>query len=97
MTTEQSAHQQERVAALSESVRLTQLKFEDGLVDYFEVMVSQNDLFAAQLSLANLQAARLNQVVSVYQAMGGGWVDIADSLTPVSMSRNSEAVSPQSK
>ncbi|MEX3946118.1 hypothetical protein AB4Y44_42985, partial [Paraburkholderia sp. BR10937] len=33
-----------------------------------------------------LQASRYNQVISVYQAMGGGWVDIADSHTPVSLS-----------
>lgn len=97
MTIEQTVSQQQRVDALRKSARLTQLKFEDGLVDYFEVLVSENDLFAAQLSLANLQAARLNQVVSVYQAMGGGWVDIADSVTPVSLSGKQTGNSAQTR
>jgi multidrug efflux system outer membrane protein len=97
LTIEQTVSQQQRVDALRESARLSQLKFEDGLIDYFEVLVSENDLFAGQLSLANLQAARLNQVVSVYQAMGGGWVDIADSATPVSLSGRQTGNSAQSR
>ena len=27
-------------------------------------------------------ADRYTQLINVYQAMGGGWVDIADSMTP---------------
>ncbi|WP_233870488.1 efflux transporter outer membrane subunit [Paraburkholderia adhaesiva] len=83
-TVEQTDLQQERVNALREYARLSRLKFEDGLIGYLEVLVSENDLFSAELSLANLQASRYNQVISVYQAMGGGWVDMAASLAPVS-------------
>jgi len=60
--------------------------FRDGLIGYLEVLVSENDLFSAELALASLQASRFNQVIGVYQAMGGGWVDIADSRTPVALS-----------
>lgn len=94
-TTEQAARQQERVDALREYARLSSLKFEDGLIGYLEVLVSENDLFSAELSLANFQAARFNQVISVYQSMGGGWVDIADSMTPVSLSQNRKGTSVQ--
>ncbi|MEM5448804.1 efflux transporter outer membrane subunit [Paraburkholderia guartelaensis] len=86
MTIEQTALQQQRVDALREYARFSRLKFEDGLIGYLEVLISENDLFSAELALANLQASRYNQVISVYQAMGGGWVDIADSRTPVSLS-----------
>jgi outer membrane protein, multidrug efflux system len=85
-TNEQVVLQQERVNALREYARLSRLKFENGLIGYLDVLVSENDLFAAELSLASLTAQRYSQVVSVYQAMGGGWVDIADSLTPVPLS-----------
>ncbi|MFC0396860.1 efflux transporter outer membrane subunit [Paraburkholderia rhizosphaerae] len=84
-TIEQTDFQQQRVDALREFARLSRLKFEDGLIGYLDVLVSENDLFAAELSLASLQASRYIQVISVYQAMGGGWVDIADSHTPVSL------------
>ena len=43
---------------------------------------SEVDLFSVELTLASLSVQRYTQVVSVYQAMGGGWVDQADALTP---------------
>ncbi|MDM0011304.1 efflux transporter outer membrane subunit [Variovorax sp. J22P168] len=74
--------QRERVRQLREFARLSRLKFENGLVGYLEVLISDNELFAAELNFVNLQAARYTQAVNVYQAMGGGWVDVADGLTP---------------
>ncbi|MCC8396848.1 efflux transporter outer membrane subunit [Paraburkholderia sp. MMS20-SJTR3] len=96
-TSEQTASQQERVDALREYARLSNLKFEDGLIGYLEVLVSENDLFAAELSLASLQAARFNQVIGVYQSVGGGWVDIASSLSsvPLSADRTTGLVQPK--
>ncbi len=76
------AFQRDRVAALREFARLARLKFENGLVGYLEVLIADNELFAAELNLVNLQANRYTQAVNVYQAMGGGWVDLADSMTP---------------
>jgi len=46
------------------------------------VLVAENELFAAELASVGLQAARYSQMVGVYQAMGGGWVDIAADLAP---------------
>ena len=81
-TIEGAALQRERVVQLRESARLSRLKFESGLVGYLEVLVAETDLFQAELALAALMTDRYNQVVNVYQTMGGGWVDIADSMTP---------------
>lgn len=81
-TIESLAFQRERVISLREFARLSRLKFESGLIGYLEVLVAETDLFAAELALASLTSDRYTQVVNVYQAMGGGWVDIADSMTP---------------
>jgi outer membrane protein, multidrug efflux system len=81
-TSRQVVLQQERVNSLSNYTRLSRLRFEGGLIGFFEVQVAENDLFSAQLSLAGFRAQRLNQFISVYQAMGGGWVDLADRHTP---------------
>jgi multidrug efflux system outer membrane protein len=75
--------QQERVNSLRIYARLSWHKYEAGLIGYLEVQISEVDLFSAELALANLRAQRYAQAVSVYQAMGGGWVDKADALTPV--------------
>ena len=69
--------------ALTQFARLARLRFDSGQTSYLEVQISENDLFAAELALASLRAQGYTQVVSVYQAMGGGWVDQADALTPV--------------
>ncbi len=71
-----------RVDALREVARLSRLKFDKGVAGYLEVLIAENELFAAELASASLLATRYSQLVSVYQAMGGGWVDIADSLAP---------------
>jgi multidrug efflux system outer membrane protein len=81
-TIEGVGFQRERVVQLREFARLSRLKFESGLIGYLEVLVADTELFAAELTLASLTTDRYTQVVNVYQAMGGGWVDIADSMTP---------------
>jgi outer membrane protein, multidrug efflux system len=74
--------QQERVDALREFARLAKLRFDKGVAGYLDVLVAENELFAAELSTVRLQADRYAQVVNVYQAMGGGWVDIATATAP---------------
>jgi len=79
---EEVAMQGLRVDALREFARLSRLKFDKGVAGYLEVLIAENELFAAELASASLLAARYAQLVGVYQAMGGGWVDIAGSLAP---------------
>jgi multidrug efflux system outer membrane protein len=79
---EEVARQKQRVVSLREFARLSRLKFEKGIASYLEVLVAENELFAAELSAVNLLAQRYIQLVNVYQAMGGGWVDIAGSIAP---------------
>jgi multidrug efflux system outer membrane protein len=79
---EEVAMQGARVDALREFARLSRLKFDKGVAGYLEVLVAENELFAAELASVSLLAARYAQLVNVYQAMGGGWVDIAGSMTP---------------
>jgi multidrug efflux system outer membrane protein len=71
-----------RVQALREFARLSQLRFDKGIANYVEVLVAENELFAAELANARVQGERYAQVVAVYQAMGGGWVDFANAATP---------------
>jgi multidrug efflux system outer membrane protein len=77
---EEVERQAERVAALREFARLSKLKFDKGVAGYLEVLVAENELFAAELASVRLLADRYIQVVNVYQAMGGGWVTLADSI-----------------
>jgi multidrug efflux system outer membrane protein len=79
---EEVARQQQRVVSLREFARLSQLRFDKGVASYLEVLVAENELFAAELATVSLLAQRHIQIVNVYQAMGGGWVDVAGSFAP---------------
>ena len=74
--------QRERAVALREFARLSRLRFDKGVSGYLEVLLAENELFAAEIASVGQQAARYTQLVNVYQAMGGGWVDIATAAAP---------------
>ena len=74
--------QRERVLSLREFARLAKLRFDKGVSGYLEVLVAENELFAAELASVSLQASRYAQIVNVYQAMGGGWVETAAESAP---------------
>jgi ABC-type transport system substrate-binding protein len=42
-------------------------------VGYFEVLEAQQQLFPAEISLAQVQLNQLLTVVTLYRALGGGW------------------------
>jgi multidrug efflux system outer membrane protein len=69
--------QQGRVDALGEFARLASLRFDNGMTSYIDVLIAENELFLAELTATRLKAERQAQVINVYRAMGGGWVDIA--------------------
>jgi multidrug efflux system outer membrane protein len=74
--------QRKRVEALREFARLSRLRFDKGVSGYLEVLVAENELFAAELAAVGLQAERYTQLINVYQSVGGGWVDIASAIAP---------------
>jgi multidrug efflux system outer membrane protein len=83
---EEAAAQAKRVAALREYARLSRIKFDNGYASYLEVLYAENELFGAELSAVRSQADGYGQLVAVYKAMGGGWLDTAAALAPVPQS-----------
>jgi multidrug efflux system outer membrane protein len=79
---EEFTAQRGRVESLREFARLARLRFDKGVAGYLDVLVAENELFAAELASVGLQAGRYTQLVNVYQAVGGGWVDVAADMAP---------------
>jgi multidrug efflux system outer membrane protein len=73
-TREQRGEEEKLVTALSESVRLSTLRYRGGLDSYLQVLDAERNLFAGQLDLAQLRLLELQSVVQLYRALGGGWV-----------------------
>ena len=80
-----------RVQALREFARLSRLRFDKGIASYLDVLVAENELFAAEIANVRVLSERYAQVIAVYQAMGGGWVDLANERTPQPVSAVSAA------
>jgi outer membrane protein, multidrug efflux system len=66
---------QDTVADLQESVRLSNLRYSGGTTTYLEVLDGQRALFAAELELAQARGAEYQSLVQLYRALGGGWQD----------------------
>jgi multidrug efflux system outer membrane protein len=79
-TSEQHAALARRAGALREYARLSRLRFDAGAASYLEVLYAENELFGAELSAVGALSERYAEVINVYKAMGGGWVDLADPL-----------------
>ena len=62
-----------RVTALKDTLRLTELRYNNGYSGYLEVLSAQRDLSQAQFALIDTQRSHLNALVGLYKAVGGGW------------------------
>ena len=66
--------QQENVVAdLAESVRLSIMRYRGGTTNYLEVLDGQRSLFSAQLTLAQARGNEYQSLVQLYKVLGGGW------------------------
>jgi multidrug efflux system outer membrane protein len=74
--------QDRRVAALREYARLSRRKFDNGYASYLEVLYAENELFSAELAAVSSRVQSYTQIVAVYTAMGGGWLDDAARVAP---------------
>ncbi len=79
---EQLDAQNRLVKALSEYAKLARLQFDGGYTSYTTVLQAEQQLFPAELNQATIRAQLYASYVAMYQALGGGWVDQADELSP---------------
>lgn len=68
-----------QVRVLEQYVSLATLRYLEGEVDYLNVLDAERSLFNAQLSDIQALADSLNSVVSLYSALGGGWINDVDA------------------
>jgi multidrug efflux system outer membrane protein len=72
-TREFRAAQEERTRANRGAANLASIRYEGGVTSYLEVLYNEQELFTAELNLAQARLDELLSVVSLYRALGGGW------------------------
>ena len=65
--------QEQLVADLEESVRLSIMRYQGGTTTYLEVLDGQRSLYNAELTLAQARGQEYQSLVQLYRALGGGW------------------------
>jgi multidrug efflux system outer membrane protein len=83
-----------QVDALRTYSRLARLRYEGGYTSYIEVLDAERSLFNAQLSYTQTQGAVFTSMVSLYKAMGGGWVTDAERMTSTAYGANGGPLPP---
>jgi len=77
-----------QVAALRTYAAKARLRYAEGYVSYIEVLDAERRLFDVALLHAQARADLYAALVSLYKALGGGWIDTADALrTPATPTR----------
>lgn len=64
---------QKEVAALNESINISNTLFKSARADYMEVLLTQRDALESKFDLIETKMQQLNASVNVYRALGGGW------------------------
>ena len=74
MAVEKEDSRAKQIAALEKAVDYTKelLKFSSA-TNYTDVLTSEQSLLAAQLSAVNDKLQKLQSIVNLYRALGGGW------------------------
>ncbi|MFT5824937.1 MAG: multidrug efflux system outer membrane protein [Yoonia sp.] len=56
-----------------EAAELANIRYQGGVTSYLEVLYNEQELFSAELTLAQAELSELLSVVQLYRALGGGW------------------------
>ncbi len=63
----------QQVAALQAAIEVSKALYQSAMADYNEVLMTTRDSLEAEMELVEAKKAQLQAVVSIYQALGGGW------------------------
>lgn len=69
---EELAAQRDYVAAAERSYRLAESRYREGVDTYLNMLEGQRTLYSAQQGLISLEQTRLDNLVTLYNALGGG-------------------------
>jgi multidrug efflux system outer membrane protein len=62
-------------AAERRRLELAQLLYKNGQASYLDVLTAQTDLYSAEQVLVSARLQRLTNLVDLYRALGGGWLE----------------------
>ncbi|MCB5945591.1 efflux transporter outer membrane subunit [Acidocella sp. KAb 2-4] len=77
----QLAAQQNLVDADTRFLSLAQMRFQAGIDSYLNVLTAQNQLLTARLGYVSVELAAMQNNITLYKALGGGWQETSQAST----------------
>ena len=71
--------EQLRIDALQSTLRLAQLRYDNGVSNLLDLLIAERALLDAQLNRVEAQRAQLAATANLFKALGGGWDGLSDS------------------
>jgi multidrug efflux system outer membrane protein len=85
-TREFRVSQEARTRANRDAAELASVRYQGGVTSYLEVIYNEQELFAAELNLAQARLNEMLSVITLYRSLGGGWQERAsNNLATASM------------
>ena len=82
---EQLQAQQTQASAEADRFKLSDLRYQNGVASYLDLLDAQRALFSARQALVQTRLAQQQSQVNLYKALGGGWTEPQDEATAVSV------------
>lgn len=80
--TEQLEAQRKQAEAESIRFKLADLRYQNGVASYLDLLDAQRSLFSTQQGVVQVRLSQLQNQVSLFKALGGGWTDETTSAKP---------------
>jgi len=71
---DEAAAREMQTRAATNAAMLSRARYNGGVTSFLEVLDTERSLFQAELATSEVRRARLNSIVALYKALGGGWL-----------------------
>lgn len=82
---EQYKARQEQAEALTSALQLAELRYQNGITGYVDVLLAKRKLLDAETMLTTTRHLHLTSIIQLYKVLGGGWLAEAPG-TPLPLS-----------
>jgi multidrug efflux system outer membrane protein len=79
---EQLRAQTAQAEAAQAAFHLADLRYRSGVTSYLDLLDTQRTLFAAQQATVQVQALQVQNLITLYRVLGGGWTEPAPAAAP---------------
>ena len=77
---DQLGAQQRQATAEATRFKLSDLRYQNGISSYLDLLDAQRSLFTARQAVVQTRLAQLQSQVTLYKTLGGGWKEPAEGL-----------------